>query len=64
MDNEYRVVWEIDIIGAKGEKDAAIRALKIQRDPRSTATVFKVARSKSMFIDTKGLKYKTIDLES
>lgn len=36
---EYRVVWEIDI-EADTPKEAAKKALKIQRDPESTATVF------------------------
>jgi hypothetical protein len=38
---EYRVKWEIDIY-AKSPKAAAKKALKIQRDPKSTATVFDV----------------------
>lgn len=38
----YHVEWEIDIV-ARGPKDAARRALKVQRDPQGAATVFKVA---------------------
>lgn len=37
----YRVVWEIDI-DAKSPKEAAKKALKIQRDKSSMATVFDV----------------------
>ena len=35
----YRVVWEIDI-DAESFKDAAHKALAIQRDPESIATCF------------------------
>jgi hypothetical protein len=45
---EYRVVWEIDVYGTSPQ-NAAKEALKIQRDPKSTATVFDVYR-----IDTDG----------
>jgi hypothetical protein len=38
---EYRVVWEIDI-SADSPREAAEKALAIQRDPNSTATVFDV----------------------
>ena len=37
----YRVTWEIDI-DANSPYEAASRALEIQRDPGSTATVFDV----------------------
>lgn len=37
----YRVMWEIDI-EATDPETAARRALAIQRDPNSIATVFKV----------------------
>lgn len=37
----YRVVWEIDI-EADDPRTAAREALRIQRDPRSIATVFNV----------------------
>jgi hypothetical protein len=37
----YRVTWTIDI-DADGPYDAARRALQIQRDPASIATVFDV----------------------
>jgi hypothetical protein len=38
---EYRVKWEIDI-EADDHTEAALQALKIQRDNRSTATIFTV----------------------
>jgi len=38
---EYMVQWEIEL-SAKSPEDAAAKALKIQRDPDSTATVFDV----------------------
>ena len=48
----YRVTWTIDI-DAESFQAAAERALQIQRDPNSTATVFEVQRSDaiSMTID-------------
>ena len=38
---EYRVLWEINI-DADNHEDAAQEALRIQRDPESTATIFTV----------------------
>jgi hypothetical protein len=38
---DYRVCWEIDIV-AEEPADAARQALAIQRDSRSTSTVFDV----------------------
>lgn len=39
----YHVTWEIDIdFQAETPRQAAQRALEIQRDPDSTATVFTV----------------------
>ena len=38
----HRVIWEIDI-EADTARDAARKALDIQRNPKSIATVFKVA---------------------
>lgn len=38
---EYRVTWQIDVV-ALSPKDAAERALEIQRNPDSIATVFDV----------------------
>ena len=38
---EYRVRWEIDI-DAENPREAAIRALKVQRDASSGATYFEV----------------------
>jgi len=42
---QYHVVWEIDL-DAKTPKAAALEALRIQRDPESTATVFSVTNQK------------------
>ena len=42
----FRVVWEIDI-DAKSALAAAQEALRIQRDPESTATVFSVRETNS-----------------
>ena len=39
--SSYRVKWEIDI-DANSPRQAAIKALKIQRDRNSLATVFEV----------------------
>ena len=41
----YRVNWQIDI-EAKSPRKAAKKALKIQRNKHSIATVFDVARTK------------------
>ena len=41
--NEYLVTWQISIT-ADTEQEAAKRALEIQRDPSSTATIFQVAK--------------------
>ena len=38
---DYRVRWEIDIV-ADNPREAAEKALAIQRDPKSTATFFEV----------------------
>ena len=38
---DYLVTWEINI-SAKSAREAAEQALKIQRDPNSTATIFQV----------------------
>ena len=40
-DKRYNVCWEIDV-WAPGPRQAAEKALKIQRDPGSSATVFMV----------------------
>ncbi|MHC4463632.1 MAG: hypothetical protein ACYS30_19710 [Planctomycetota bacterium] len=37
----YHVVWKIDV-GADSPENAAAKALEIQRNPSSTATVFDV----------------------
>lgn len=41
---EYTVIWEIDI-EAESPEQAAEKALEIQRDPSSTATVFDVVHN-------------------
>jgi hypothetical protein len=50
----YTVIWEIDI-DAKTPKEAARKALTIQRDSNSTATVFSVSNQKGTI--------HTVDLE-
>lgn len=55
----YRVSWEIDV-DADTPEEAAERALEIQRNPASTATVFEV-RSHESGAET-GITY-TIDLD-
>jgi hypothetical protein len=42
---DYRVTWVINV-EADSPMDAAKQALEIQRDPKSTATIFDVAYSK------------------
>lgn len=39
---DYLVTWSIDIFDAEHAQDAARKALAIQRDPASIATVFDV----------------------
>ena len=39
--NTYQVVWVMDI-DADSHEEAALKALKVQRNPESTATVFAV----------------------
>lgn len=41
--SDYRVRWEIDI-DADSPQKAALKALEIQQDPRSRATIFEVSR--------------------
>jgi hypothetical protein len=41
MKEEFRVIWEIDIT-ADSPREAAWRALTMQRDPESLGTVFDV----------------------
>lgn len=43
----YRVTWEIEL-DAETPEDAAREALEIQRNPDSTATVFKVYDEKGI----------------
>ena len=47
----YHVMWEIDV-DAISAQDAARQALKIQRDRKSTVTVFVVTDSKGNKIVT------------
>jgi len=42
---EYRVIWEVELYAAS-PRDAAQKALEMQRDPDATATVFDVYRQK------------------
>ena len=46
-DKSYRVTWEIDI-DAASSREAAEKALHIQRDPDSTATVFTVVQKRHL----------------
>lgn len=46
-DKSYRVTWEIDI-DAASPRDAAEKALNIQRDPNSIATVFAVVEKRRL----------------
>lgn len=39
---EYLVTWEVEI-DADSPREAAVKALTMQRDPKSTATVFTIA---------------------
>lgn len=41
--NQYLVTWQIEIT-ADTEQEAAKRALEIQRDPNSMATIFQVSK--------------------
>jgi len=43
----YRVIWEINL-SARTPREAAQRALEIQRDPDSSATVFDVLSATKM----------------
>ncbi len=43
MAHTYHVHWEIDLV-ADSPREAAERALAIQRDPESIATVFDVSQ--------------------
>jgi len=61
----YKVRWEIDV-DARSHREAARKALKIQRDPESLATVFEVRSFKATrATSTKkrhNYEYKEIDL--
>ena len=41
----HRVIWEIDIEADTARDAARVKALEMQRNPKSIATVFKVAES-------------------
>lgn len=56
---DYRVTWSIDIT-ADSPVEAARLALAIQRDPRSTATVFNVQGDG----DSRGLTINLADEDS
>lgn len=56
---DYRVKWEIDVFDVDSAEDAAREALRIQRDPASTATVFDV-----LPVQPPGLvPFTTVDLD-
>jgi len=61
----YRVTWTIEI-DARSHRAAAQKALKIQRDPESLATVFEVRSFKatraSAIKKCHSYEYKEIDL--
>jgi hypothetical protein len=62
---EYHVKWEIDV-EAGSPKQAAKKALKIQRDPESIATVFEVYKRPKKLTKAQmrhGLKTTTVDLQ-
>jgi hypothetical protein len=48
--SEFTVIWSIDL-EAEDYKDAAKKALEIQRDPNSMATVFKVGDTERSWDD-------------
>ncbi|MFE6186469.1 hypothetical protein ACFQ6U_18800 [Streptomyces sp. NPDC056465] len=55
--NSYRVTWEIDL-EADDPEEAAHKALSIQRDPDSTATVFGVyGDDRYAEVDTAAVEY-------
>ena len=61
---EYHVRWDIDV-EAGSPKQAAKKALKIQRDPESIATVFEVYLRPKKYTKKQlrhGLKATTVDL--
>lgn len=42
MTQDYFVIWAIDVFDAESPEAAALKALEIQRKPRSWATMFQV----------------------
>jgi hypothetical protein len=61
----YKVRWEIEV-DARSHREAARKALEIQRDPESIATVFEVRSYKapraSAIKKCHSYEYKEIDL--
>jgi hypothetical protein len=56
--HDYQVTWMIDL-DAETPEDAARKALAIQRDPTSTATIFHVRRAESA---SPNEEWQTIDI--
>ena len=44
---DYLVEWDIDIFDVPTPQDAAEKALRIQRNPNSIATVFRVTNTET-----------------
>jgi hypothetical protein len=59
MNKLFKVTWEIEL-DAESAADAARAALKIQRDPDSSATVFNVENVKTKEIEEIDLFYMDI----
>ena len=59
MYKTFKVTWEIELY-AESAEDAARAALKIQRDPDSSATVFNVENVKTKEIEEIDLFYMDI----
>lgn len=58
--SEYEVIWTINVT-ADDPKEAAAKALAIQRDPRSIATVFEVEKRCSCG-QYHGVHYDKVDI--
>ena len=58
----YFVVWNVEL-NAEDEQDAAKRALEMQRDPRSIATVFEVYPGDSKVFGIVPAKGVVVDAE-
>jgi len=59
---EYRIKWEIDL-EADSPEQAARLAQAIQRDPKSTASIFEVVPMEKMIEPKLNEHEKTIDLD-